>query len=289
MNVNTTPQQPPIQSQNQQQQQAQQQQLQQQQQSSMSNQQLGPLQQMAQQQRPAGLGGNSNGTMTARPPGNFGDVQRMGGNSLSRLSDSDRFGLVGLTEAIKGDNPDSAMLALGTDLTQLGLDLSQPEYVASPNITSKLAVANDRLSSSNVPLWAAFASPFADPESKPIEPEFTLPPCYSVSNIQPLSTKVNNFSDETLFYIFYTMPQDIMQEVVASELYVWFECTDDHVTDNVYRTSRNWRYHTGVRLWLTKEPGSTPTQLSDTSEKGTYIFWDPSSWDRHRVSDPRPS
>ncbi|KAF8441883.1 hypothetical protein BGX38DRAFT_1096504 [Terfezia claveryi] len=160
------------------------------------------------------------------------------------MTDSDRYGLNGLAELINGENQDTAMLALGTDLTQLGLDLSQPD---------------------NVPLWAGFASPFADLESKAIEPEFTIPQCYSVNNIQPLSSKVANFSDETLFYIFYTMPQDIMQEVVASEL-----------------TSRNWRYHTGVRLWLTKENGSTPTQLTDTSEKGTYIFWDPSIWDRHR-------
>ena len=76
------------------------------------------------------------------------------------------------------------------------------------------------VSSSNAPLWAGFASPFADLESKAIEPEFTIPQCYSINNIQPLSSKVANFSDETLFYIFYTMPQDIMQEVVASELYV---------------------------------------------------------------------
>lgn len=68
-------------------------------------------------------------------------------------------------------------------------------------------------------------------------------------------------------------------------MYLAYVKAEEVVTDPRYkRTSRNWRYHTGVRLWLTKENGSTPTQLTDTSEKGTYIFWDPSIWDRHRVS-----
>jgi len=41
-----------------------------------------------------------------------------------------------------------------------------------------------------------------------------------VQNVQPLQSKVPSFSDETLLYIFYTMPRDIMQEIVAQELYV---------------------------------------------------------------------
>ncbi|KAF8464024.1 hypothetical protein BDZ91DRAFT_730577 [Kalaharituber pfeilii] len=247
LNINSNvPQQPPIQSQNQQQQQQLTQQQQMLQQQGSTSNQLGPLQNSQHRSTSMGVGNNSSGITNRQSAADYGETRRVGLGTLTGLSDSDRYGLNGLTEMIKGDNQDMAMLALGTDLTQLGLDLSQPD-------------------SSNVPLWAGFASPFADLESKPIEPEFTLPQCYSVSNIQPLSSKVANFSDETLFYIFYTMPQDIMQEVVATEL-----------------TSRNWRYHTGVRLWLTKEPGSTPTQLSDTSEKGTYIFWDPTIWDRHR-------
>ena len=129
MGSNVPPQQPPIQTQNQQAQQQQQQQQQQlhQQQSSMSN--LGPLQQLT-QQRPTGLGvGSNNATgLSNRPSGDYGEPQRVGSGSLTGMSDADRYGLNGLTEMIKGDNQDMAMLALGTDLTQLGLDLSQPEY-----------------------------------------------------------------------------------------------------------------------------------------------------------------
>jgi len=52
-----------------------------------------------------------------------------------------------------------------------------------------------------------------------VEPEYQLPNCYTVVNTQPVHSKIGSFSDETLFYIFYTMPRDIMQEVVVAELF----------------------------------------------------------------------
>jgi CCR4-NOT transcription complex subunit 2 len=52
-----------------------------------------------------------------------------------------------------------------------------------------------------------------------VEPEYQLPNCYTVVNTQPVHSKIGSFSDETLFYVFYTMPRDIMQEVVVAELY----------------------------------------------------------------------
>jgi hypothetical protein len=33
-------------------------------------------------------------------------------------------------------------------------------------------------------------------------------------------SKMSKFSDETLFYIFYAMPQDVLQDAAAYELYV---------------------------------------------------------------------
>ena len=70
----------------------------------------------------------------------------------------------------------------------------------------------------NSPLYHNFASPFAESGSRPVQPDFTVPSCYTVQNVQPLQSKVPSFSDETLLYIFYTMPRDIMQEIVAQEL-----------------------------------------------------------------------
>ena len=51
-------------------------------------------------------------------------------------------------------------------------------------------------------------------------PDFTLPECYTVTNVHNVRQKLTNFSDETLFYIFYTQPKDIIQELAANELYV---------------------------------------------------------------------
>ena len=51
-----------------------------------------------------------------------------------------------------------------------------------------------------------------------MQPDFTLPQCYTVHNVHKLEDKVPSFSDETLFYMFYSMPRDVMQEVCATEL-----------------------------------------------------------------------
>lgn len=43
------------------------------------------------------------------------------------FSPADRYGLLGLLHTIKSSDPDQTMLALGTDLTNLGLDLGSSE------------------------------------------------------------------------------------------------------------------------------------------------------------------
>ena len=46
---------------------------------------------------------------------------------LSQMSALDRYGLAGLLSMVRSDNPDVAGLAIGQDLTQLGLNLNSPE------------------------------------------------------------------------------------------------------------------------------------------------------------------
>lgn len=46
---------------------------------------------------------------------------------LSQMSELDRFGLAGLLETIRSDNQDVSGLAIGQDLTTLGLDLNSQE------------------------------------------------------------------------------------------------------------------------------------------------------------------
>ena len=113
-------------------------------------------------------------------------------------------------------------------------------------------------------LHSSFITPWADSDlsNSNIEPEYILPPCYNVQP-PPASGKVGNFTDETLFFIFYSQPRDAMQEAAAEQLY-----------------KRNWRYHKDLHLWLTKDVGSEPTQKTATYERGSYIFFDPNAWEK---------
>lgn len=184
---------------------------------------------------------------------------------LGQMGELDRFGLAGLLRMIHSESPDVASLAVGQDLMTLGLDLNQPEYVLfSPG--SQIDYADPGF---HRPLHTSFTSPFvASMSAAPMEQDFTLPSCYSVANIQPLQSRIPSFSDETLFYIFYSMPRDIIQELVAEEL-----------------MGRKWRYHKIERCWLTRDesyPGPVDVERG-VSERGVYLLWDPASWKKLRV------
>ncbi|KAK2783383.1 hypothetical protein FQN52_009641 [Onygenales sp. PD_12] len=164
---------------------------------------------------------------------------------VSQMPDRDRFGLQGLLAMIHGDNPDVGGLAVGQDLMTLGLDLNQPE-----------------------PLHPTFASPFISSNaSAPLQTDYSLPACYTVANVQPLQSRIPSFSDETLFYIFYSMPRDAMQELVAEEL-----------------MNRKWRYHKVERAWLTRDDAyPSPVEVErGLSERGVYLWWDTSTWKKVR-------
>ncbi|KAL9026272.1 MAG: hypothetical protein Q9196_005041 [Gyalolechia fulgens] len=172
-----------------------------------------------------------------------GASQTAENTSLDQMAPIDRWGLAGLLATIRSDNPDVAGLAIGQDLTQLGLDLNSQE-----------------------PLWPTWSGPFAEPNSRPLQPDFHLPECYTVDNVHRVRDKIASFSDETLFWIFYTQPRDFMQELAASEL-----------------TGRNWRYHKELMMWLTKDTAfGEPVPLGDGTERGSYIFFNHRTWQRAR-------
>ena len=52
-----------------------------------------------------------------------------------------------------------------------------------------------------------------------MEPDYILPQCYTVTNTHVIEEKLPGLSDETLIYIFYTQPRDVIQEMAAGELY----------------------------------------------------------------------
>ena len=91
------------------------------------------------------------------------------------------------------------------------------------------------------PLYPTFAGPFAEPGSRPLQPDFRLPECYTVDNIHHVREKMPSFSDETLFWIFYTQPRDIIQEFAAQQLYVSYS----HSSKTPLLTRRQERNATG--------------------------------------------
>ncbi|KAI0671151.1 hypothetical protein C8Q78DRAFT_841125 [Trametes maxima] len=159
------------------------------------------------------------------------------------MSPADRWGLLGLLAFIKNADPDQSLLAIGTDLGTMGLDMQNPGS-----------------------LYSTFITPWADSSAAhTVEPDFHLPACYNVQPPPPGPLKAAAFSDETLFFMFYASPRDALQEVAAQELY-----------------NRNWRYHKELRLWLTKETGTQPSQKVPGGEQGTYSYWDPEMWEKAR-------
>jgi len=99
-----------------------------------------------------------------------------------------------------------------------------------------------------------------------VEPDFHLPACYvTVQAPPPGPNKATAFSDETLFFMFYSSPRDALQEVAAQELW-----------------NRNWRYHKELRLWITKESGTSPSQKVQGGEQGEYTYWDSERWVKER-------
>ncbi|KAM9900620.1 hypothetical protein OXX79_005021, partial [Metschnikowia pulcherrima] len=82
---------------------------------------------------------------------------------------------------------------------------------------------------------------------------------------EPCDTKISSFSDETLFYIFYTKPRDTLQEYASREL-----------------VARNWRYHRDIQVWLTKDSNVEPVLISPDVERGVYVFFDPHNWEKIR-------
>lgn len=53
---------------------------------------------------------------------------------------------------------------------------------------------------------------------RPAIPRYNLPECYRVHNVASLDSKMSNFNDEALIFMFYSNPGDIQQVMAAQEL-----------------------------------------------------------------------
>ncbi|KAG7389085.1 CCR4-NOT transcription complex subunit 2 [Phytophthora pseudosyringae] len=130
--------------------------------------------------------------------------------SNGELDPSNQYGLLGMLHTvIRPGNDSKKNLAMGCDLTSLGLNLNSAES-----------------------LYPTFASPWSE-EQLTKEPQFSLPMCYYNQPPVLKTTHLSKFHLETLFFIFYSMPKDVLQAYAAQELY-----------------SREWRYHAELKTWL---------------------------------------
>ncbi|KAI3819750.1 hypothetical protein L1987_13598 [Smallanthus sonchifolius] len=154
----------------------------------------------------------------------------------------DRFGLLGLLGVIRMSDPDLTSIALGIDLTTLGLNLNSAEN-----------------------LYRTFGSPWSDEPVKG-DPNFTVPQCYYSKQAPALNQRYfSKFQLNTLFYIFYSMPKDEAQLYAANELY-----------------NRGWFYHQEHRLWFMKPANMEPLVKTNAYERGSYVCFDPNTWETIR-------
>jgi hypothetical protein len=98
-------------------------------------------------------------------------------------------------------------------------------------------------------LFPSFTSPFTDitPEEKP----YKFPACYLTGHTLKWEY-FTKFQNETLFYIFYSLPKDILQSLAALELY-----------------RREWRYHGDLKIWL---KARTPQEMQQQHPTVQYVY-----------------
>mmetsp|Transcript_19347 Transcript_19347/g.22411 ORF Transcript_19347/g.22411 Transcript_19347/m.22411 type:complete len:428 (+) Transcript_19347:119-1402(+) len=182
-----------------------------------------------QRQAPSSLSGGGN----APNPSSIGGAGRPNGGSALNGD----FGLLGLLGVIRMTDADRNALALGSDLTLLGLNLNSSDQ-----------------------LYSTFASPWSEsPTSR--EPQYQLPICYYMQPPALKTGHLSKFQLETLFYIFYALPRDVLQAYAAQELY-----------------AREWKYHVDLKLWFRR--ASAADGVTNTGGGVQFIYFDINSWER---------
>ncbi|KAG8182169.1 hypothetical protein JTE90_017121 [Oedothorax gibbosus] len=156
---------------------------------------------------------------------------------------TDQFGMVGLLTFIRAaeSDPKLVSLALGSDLTTLGLNLNTTEN-----------------------LYPSFAGPWAEHPCRPQDIDYHVPTEYLVNqNIRDklAPVKLNRYGEDLLFYLFYMFSGDVLQVAAAAELH-----------------NRDWRFHKDERVWITRVPGMNPTEKCPSYERGMYYFFDADNW-----------
>ena len=115
-------------------------------------------------------------------------------SNSNNLAPADKHGLLGLLHVIRMVDPDLTTLALGTDLTTLGLNLNSQD-----------------------PLWKTFVSPWAEgPTKQEVDPR--IPDSFISPTVQMSREHWYHFKVDTLFYIFYGASGEENQVRAGAEL-----------------------------------------------------------------------
>nr|CAG4645530.1 EOG090X06CC [Lynceus sp. MCZ IZ 141354] len=156
---------------------------------------------------------------------------------------ADQFGMAGLLTFIRVAETDSSLvsLALGSDLTTLGLNLTSPDV-----------------------LYTTFGGPWSETPCRPQDIDFHGPPEYLTNSFikeKLPHPKLSRYTEDLLFYLFYTYTGDVLQLAAATELY-----------------NREWRFHKDERIWITRLPGAQVFEKTTTYERASYLCFDPHHW-----------
>ncbi|CAD2104316.1 CCR4-NOT transcription complex subunit 2, putative [Plasmodium vinckei] len=159
----------------------------------------------------------------------------------SKIYNRKNYGILGILKSIKASDSHLNKLSLGTDLTTLGLNLNSPDFI-----------------------FPSFTSPISDnPTMK--DDYFVRPESYMNTQFQVRLSLLLKLQTETLFYIFYNLPRDILQVYAASELYI-----------------RKWLYHIRYKKWFTPNTTNNLTQIEKCS---SWIYFDPSAWSKKNYNN----
>ncbi|KAG0475408.1 hypothetical protein HPP92_015094 [Vanilla planifolia] len=174
--------------------------------------------------------------------------------SMQGTQTFDQFGLLGLLNVIRGNDPNLASLAMGMDLTTLGLNL-----LSSPGDLHK-----------------KFSSPWSDEPAKG-EPEYSIPACY-YSKPSPLLKQGHFLLSST--WERYSTSFTACQRTRLSCLQL-MNCTFVLYLGLGYDYqqalyTRGWFYHKELRLWLMRI--GEPLVKTQTYERGSYHYMDPNTW-----------
>lgn len=189
-----------------------------------------------------------------RPTGNSGSsiqydqqTQQLVGIPSSMLTDKHSFlGCTKILKEVLGDKREARNLQsfdLDKNLTDMGLSFVK--------------------GNSNRLIYR-FQSPFAEMPCRVQDIDMFVPNEY-LTNIhireKLAEIRPDKYSEELLFWIFYSNPNDHMQTMAANELY-----------------KRLWKYHIEEKIWLTRPRNIDARVKNQTYEEGTFMVWDTENW-----------